>query len=56
VLTFHGIGDEQDGWEPIPEFEFGRQMADLARLRDSGAVKVLTFKDAGERIRRNAVV
>lgn len=55
VLTFHGIGDEQDGWEPIPEVEFARQMADLARLRDSGAVKVLTFKDAAEHIRRNVV-
>src|SRR6266849_656384 len=36
VLTFHGIGGEQDGWEPITVPEFARQMADLAKLQDSG--------------------
>lgn len=51
VLTFHGIGGEQDGWEPITVAEFTRQMADLAELRDSGAVEVVTFKDGAERFR-----
>jgi len=36
VLTFHGIGDEQDGWEPITVAEFARQMAELANHRDPG--------------------
>jgi peptidoglycan/xylan/chitin deacetylase (PgdA/CDA1 family) len=51
VLTFHGIGGEQDGWEPITVAEFTRQMADLAELRDSGAVEVVTFTDGAERFR-----
>jgi peptidoglycan/xylan/chitin deacetylase (PgdA/CDA1 family) len=51
VLTFHGIGGEQDGWEPITVAEFIRQMADLAKLRDSGTVEVVTFKDGAERFR-----
>jgi peptidoglycan/xylan/chitin deacetylase (PgdA/CDA1 family) len=52
VLTFHGIGGMQDGWEPITVAEFGRQMAELAKLRDSGAVEVVTFKDGAERLRQ----
>ncbi|MGA9507944.1 MAG: polysaccharide deacetylase family protein [Candidatus Sulfotelmatobacter sp.] len=52
VLTFHGIGTEQDGWEPIPESEFARQMAELAKLRDSGAVEVVTFKRGADRLRQ----
>jgi peptidoglycan/xylan/chitin deacetylase (PgdA/CDA1 family) len=52
VLTFHGIGDERDGWEPIPVAEFARQMAELAKHRDSGAVEILTFKDAADRLRQ----
>jgi hypothetical protein len=51
LLTFHGIGDEQDGWEPIPVAEFARQVAELAKLRDSGAVEVVTFKDGADRLR-----
>lgn len=51
VLTFHGIGGIQDGWEPIPVNEFDRQMADLAKLRDSGDVEVVTFKDGADRLR-----
>jgi peptidoglycan/xylan/chitin deacetylase (PgdA/CDA1 family) len=51
VLTFHGIGDEQDGWEPITAAEFARQMAELARHRDSGSVEVVTFKDGADRLR-----
>lgn len=52
VLTFHGIGGEQDGWEPITVPEFARQMAELAKLRDSGAVEVVTFKDGADRLRQ----
>jgi peptidoglycan/xylan/chitin deacetylase (PgdA/CDA1 family) len=52
VVTFHGIGGEQDGWNPISLVEFARQMAELARLRDSGAVQVVTFKDGANRLRQ----
>jgi hypothetical protein len=52
VLTFHGIGDEHDGWEPIAEAEFARQMAKLDTLRKSGTVDVLTFRDAANRLRQ----
>jgi peptidoglycan/xylan/chitin deacetylase (PgdA/CDA1 family) len=51
VLTFHGIGTEDDGWSPIPVAEFARQMADLAKHRDPGAVEVVTFKDGADRLR-----
>jgi peptidoglycan/xylan/chitin deacetylase (PgdA/CDA1 family) len=51
VLTYHGIGSDQDGWAPITVEEFARQMAELARLRDSGEVSVATFKDAADRLR-----
>jgi hypothetical protein len=47
VLTFHAIGDERDGWEPITADQFSANMAELARYRDSGAV--LTFAQAAER-------
>jgi peptidoglycan/xylan/chitin deacetylase (PgdA/CDA1 family) len=52
VLTFHGSGGDQDGWEPVTETEFARQMAELAELRESGAVEVVTFKDGADRLRR----
>ena len=48
VLMYHGIGTMQDGWWPIPVSEFERQMAELARLRDSGAVEVVTFKQGAQ--------
>jgi hypothetical protein len=51
VLTFHGIGGDQDGWEPVTETEFAGQMTELAGLRDSGAVEVVTFKDGADRLR-----
>ena len=51
VLTFHGIGSEQDGWEPITVAEFAKQMAELAKLRDSSAAEVVTFKDGADRLR-----
>jgi len=53
VLMFHGIGTINDGWWPIPVTEFVRQMTELAKLRDSGAVEVVTFKDGGDRLRRS---
>jgi peptidoglycan/xylan/chitin deacetylase (PgdA/CDA1 family) len=52
ILTFHGIGGEQDGWEPITVSEFTRQMLELVKLRDSGAVEVVTFKDGADRLRK----
>jgi peptidoglycan/xylan/chitin deacetylase (PgdA/CDA1 family) len=52
VLTFHGIGGVQDGWEPITVEQFATQMAELARHRDSGAVEVVTFKDGANRLRQ----
>jgi peptidoglycan/xylan/chitin deacetylase (PgdA/CDA1 family) len=51
VVTFHGIGTEQDGWEPVTELEFSRLTEELARLRDSGQVEVVTFKSGAERLR-----
>ena len=51
VVTFHGIGTEQDGWEPVTELEFSRLMEALARLRDSGDVDVVTFNDGADRLR-----
>jgi len=49
VLTFHGIGGEGDGWEPIRVDQFAKQMAELAWYRESNAVEVVTFKDGAER-------
>jgi peptidoglycan/xylan/chitin deacetylase (PgdA/CDA1 family) len=49
VLMFHGIGDWQDGWAPISVDEFSRQMVELAKHRDSGAVDVVTFKEGADR-------
>jgi len=50
VLTFHGIGGDQDGWEPISVIEFARQMAELAKHRDAGAVEVVTFNHGANRL------
>jgi peptidoglycan/xylan/chitin deacetylase (PgdA/CDA1 family) len=52
VLTFHGIGNEQEGWKPIAVTEFARQMAELAKHRDAGAVEVVTFKEGAARLGR----
>jgi peptidoglycan/xylan/chitin deacetylase (PgdA/CDA1 family) len=52
VLTFHGVGTDQDGWAPITVGEFARQMAELEKLRDSGAVEVVTFKDGADHLRQ----
>jgi len=51
ILTFHGIGTLEDGWWPIPTKEFERQMVELAKLRDSDEVEVVTFKDGANRLR-----
>jgi peptidoglycan/xylan/chitin deacetylase (PgdA/CDA1 family) len=58
VLTFHGIGSINEGWWPITVAEFARQMDELARLRDSGKVEVVTFKQGADReraVRRSSV-
>jgi peptidoglycan/xylan/chitin deacetylase (PgdA/CDA1 family) len=49
VLTFHAIGADRDGWEPITEDQFLANMAELARYRDTGTVEVLTFANAATR-------
>jgi peptidoglycan/xylan/chitin deacetylase (PgdA/CDA1 family) len=54
VLTFHGIGVEQDGWAPITVDQFATQMAELAKHRDAGAVEVVTFKDGAGRLRSDS--
>lgn len=50
VLMFHGIGTESDGWWPISVEEFDRQMAELARHRESGIVEVVTFEGGAAHI------
>jgi peptidoglycan/xylan/chitin deacetylase (PgdA/CDA1 family) len=52
VLTFHGIGDQRDGWEPIGVGQFAGLMAELARYRDDGAVEVLPFNLAAARLQQ----
>lgn len=49
VLTFHAIGEDRDGWEPITLDQFSANMTELNGYRDSGAVEVLTFADAAGR-------
>ena len=49
ILMFHGIGTLNDGWGPITVAAFTRQMEELAKHRDSGAVQVVTFKDGADR-------
>jgi peptidoglycan/xylan/chitin deacetylase (PgdA/CDA1 family) len=53
ILVFHGIGTLNDGWEPIPTEQFATQMSELAKLREAGAVEVVTFKDGAHRLRRS---
>jgi peptidoglycan/xylan/chitin deacetylase (PgdA/CDA1 family) len=52
VLMFHGIGTIHDGFWPVSEPEFTRQMEELAKHRESGAVEVVTFKDGAARFRQ----
>ena len=49
ILTYHGIGAV--GWAPISVNEFNRQMEELVKLRDAGKLRVITFKDGGQRLR-----
>ena len=50
ILTFHAIGDQRDGWEPISVGQFAGLMAELARYRDDGAVEILPFNLAAARL------
>jgi hypothetical protein len=54
VLMFHGIGNIKDGWWPISVSEFAREMKELAALRDSGAVEIVTFREGARRSRIGA--
>lgn len=56
VLMFHGIGTLEDGWSPISETEFARQMAILAKHHESGAVEVVTFKEGAQHLNRSGHV
>lgn len=56
VLMFHAIGTLKDGWCPISEAEFGRQMAILAKHHKSGDVEVVTFKEGAQRLRHSGLV
>jgi len=50
ILTYHGIGNERDGWAPITVEQFKGQMSKLAKHRDAGSVEVVTFKDGAARL------
>jgi peptidoglycan/xylan/chitin deacetylase (PgdA/CDA1 family) len=52
VLTFHGIGDEHSGWEPVSVDRFAAMAAELAEYRKSNAVEIVTFKEGAQRFRR----
>jgi peptidoglycan/xylan/chitin deacetylase (PgdA/CDA1 family) len=51
VLTFHGIGGPHDGWQPVTLGRFAAMAAELAELRKSSAVEIVTFKEGAERFR-----
>jgi hypothetical protein len=50
ILTFHAIGDEQDGWAPVSVPQFDKLMAEIAKYRDDGVVEILPFKRAVSRL------
>jgi peptidoglycan/xylan/chitin deacetylase (PgdA/CDA1 family) len=52
VLTFHGIGDERTGWEPVPVDRFAAMVAELAEFRESGVVEIVTFGEGAKRFKR----
>jgi peptidoglycan/xylan/chitin deacetylase (PgdA/CDA1 family) len=52
ILMFHGIGTLDDGWGPITVEQFAAQMAELAKLRASRSVEVVTFKDGAGLLRQ----
>lgn len=49
VLTFHGIGRQQDGWDPLSVDRFAEMAAELAELRNSNAVEIVTFEKGAAR-------
>jgi peptidoglycan/xylan/chitin deacetylase (PgdA/CDA1 family) len=50
ILTFHAIGNHQDGWKPISKDRFVALMAELAKYRNDGTVEILTFKGGAARL------
>jgi len=48
ILNYHGI---DWGWSPISVPEFDRQMTELAKHRNAGAVEVVTFREGADRFR-----
>ncbi len=50
ILTFHAIGNQRDGWEPIGKERFAGLMAELAEYRDAGTIEILTFKSGAARL------
>jgi peptidoglycan/xylan/chitin deacetylase (PgdA/CDA1 family) len=50
ILTFHAIGNQRDGWEPISKEQFATLMAELANYRDAGTLEILTFKSGAARM------
>jgi len=50
ILMFHGIGTEADGWHPVSVDKFAMRMEELARLRDLGAVEIVTFNNGADRL------
>jgi hypothetical protein len=55
ILMYHGIGTDQDGCASIAVDAFAGQMAELAKLRDSGAAEVVTFKAGADRLRQQSL-
>jgi len=51
ILCYHGI---DWGWSPISVAEFDKQMTELAKHRNGGAVEVVTFREGADRFRLSA--
>ena len=49
ILMFHGIGDQHSGWAPVAIERFASIVSELAELRKSKAVELVTFKDGVRR-------
>lgn len=54
ILTYHAVGSERDGWEPVTVEQFDAQMAELASYRDSGNVDIVTFAEGAAPLRNVA--
>ncbi len=50
ILTFHAIGNQRDGWQPISKDRFASLIAELAEYRDAGTLEILTFKSGAARL------